>query len=112
MNKIIKNKNIIFLWVGHFISHIGDSIYIMALPWLILDLTGSKTSTALVMTSVYLPTLIFGLFAGTLADRFPRKSVMMISDYTKMVTMQNLFHDGGFSSVGISQEVIDKFIKK
>ncbi len=33
---------------------------------------------------------------------------MMFSDYTRMVTMQNLFHDGGFSFTGISTEVIDK----
>lgn len=31
---------------------------------------------------------------------------MMFSDYTRMVTMQNLFHDGGFSNVGISAEVL------
>lgn len=36
-------------------------------------------------------------------------TVMMFSDYTKMVTMQNLFHDGGFSFTGISKEVMDKF---
>ncbi|MBJ04695.1 MAG: enoyl-ACP reductase [Flavobacteriales bacterium] len=33
--------------------------------------------------------------------------VSLFSDYTKMVTMQNLFHDGGFSSTGVSQEIID-----
>lgn len=36
-------------------------------------------------------------------------TVMMFSDYTKMVTMQNLFHDGGFSFTGISKEVMEKF---
>lgn len=35
--------------------------------------------------------------------------VMMFSDFTKKVTMQNLFHDGGFSSVGISAQVMDSF---
>ena len=33
--------------------------------------------------------------------------VAMFSDLTKMVTMQNLFHDGGFSSMGINPEIID-----
>lgn len=33
----------------------------------------------------------------------------LFSDYTKMVTMQNLFHDGGFSFTGVSQEMMDKF---
>lgn len=33
----------------------------------------------------------------------------LFSDYTKMVTMQNLFHDGGFSFTGVSKEMMDKF---
>ena len=33
--------------------------------------------------------------------------VMMFSDYSKKVTLQNLYHDGGFSNVGVSQEIID-----
>lgn len=35
--------------------------------------------------------------------------IAMFSDLTKYVTMQNLFHDGGFSNVGVSQAVMDKF---
>ena len=34
--------------------------------------------------------------------------ITLFSDYTKKVTMQNLFHDGGFSTTGVSQELIDK----
>lgn len=33
-------------------------------------------------------------------------TVAMLSDLTRMVTMQNLFHDGGFSTMGISDELI------
>ena len=33
--------------------------------------------------------------------------VTLFSDYTKMITMQNIYHDGGFSSMGISDEVIN-----
>ena len=33
-------------------------------------------------------------------------TVMLLSDYTRMVTMQTLFHDGGFSTMGISDELI------
>jgi enoyl-[acyl-carrier protein] reductase I len=35
--------------------------------------------------------------------------ITMFSDLTRMVTMQNLFHDGGFSNTGVTQEVIEKF---
>lgn len=37
--------------------------------------------------------------------------VSMFSDLTRMVTMQNLFHDGGFSNTGVSQGVIEDFEK-
>lgn len=37
--------------------------------------------------------------------------VTMFSDMTRMVTMQNLFHDGGFSFTGVSLPVMEKFMK-
>ena len=37
--------------------------------------------------------------------------VVMFSDMTKMVTMQNLFHDGGFSFTGVTQGVIEMMEK-
>jgi enoyl-[acyl-carrier protein] reductase I len=36
---------------------------------------------------------------------------MMFSDMTRMVTMQNLFHDGGFSFTGVTEAVINKMEK-
>ena len=41
------------------------------------------------------------------AEDCAKYTVMMFSDYTKKVSLQNLFHDGGFSNVGVSQEIID-----
>jgi enoyl-[acyl-carrier protein] reductase I len=37
-------------------------------------------------------------------------TLTLFSDLTKKVTMQNLFHDGGFSNTGVSQEVMEHFI--
>jgi enoyl-[acyl-carrier protein] reductase I len=37
--------------------------------------------------------------------------VSLFSDYTRMVTMQNLMHDGGFSSTGITEDLIQKLTK-
>ncbi|SFR45086.1 Enoyl-[acyl-carrier-protein] reductase [NADH] [Robiginitalea myxolifaciens] len=36
-------------------------------------------------------------------------TVSLFSDLTRKVTMQNLFHDGGFSATGVSQEIIETF---
>ena len=37
--------------------------------------------------------------------------VMLFSDYTRLVTMQNLFHDGGFSSTGVSNLIVEDMMK-
>ncbi|HWA33697.1 MAG TPA: SDR family oxidoreductase [Cyclobacteriaceae bacterium] len=37
--------------------------------------------------------------------------VLMFSDYSRMVTMQNLMHDGGFSTTGITEELVEKLKK-
>jgi len=37
-------------------------------------------------------------------------TITLFSDLTKKVTLQNLFHDGGFSNMGVSQSVIDYFV--
>ena len=36
--------------------------------------------------------------------------VMLFSDYTRMVTMQNLFHDGGFSNTGVSHLIVEEIM--
>ena len=83
--RIFQNRNLVLLWTGHIISHGGDSIYQIALPWLVLELTGSKTTTSLVALSAYLPAVLFSLLAGVLVDRFDRRRVMMFSDALRML---------------------------
>ncbi len=39
-------------------------------------------------------------------------TVTLFSDLTKRVTLQNLYNDGGFSNVGVSQEVMERFVEK
>ena len=39
-------------------------------------------------------------------------TISLFSDYTRKVTLQNLFNDGGFSNVGVSQEIINKLKNK
>ncbi len=46
------------------------------------------------------------------ADACADYCVSLFSDLTKMVTMQNLFHDGGYSTTGISNEVMEMFQSK
>ncbi len=43
------------------------------------------------------------------AEDCAKYCVSLFSDFTRMITMQNLFHDGGFSNTGISMNIMEKF---
>ena len=45
------------------------------------------------------------------ADDCADYCISLFSDYTKKVTMQNLFHDGGFSFTGMSETAMDSYLK-
>ncbi len=45
------------------------------------------------------------------ADDCAKYCVTLFSDLSRSVTMQNLFHDGGFSNTGVSEEVLENFLK-
>ena len=45
------------------------------------------------------------------ADECADYCVMMFSDLTRKVTMQNLYHDGGFSSMGMSLRAMNQYSK-
>ncbi|SHI97605.1 Enoyl-[acyl-carrier-protein] reductase [NADH] [Mesonia phycicola] len=46
------------------------------------------------------------------ADECADYTLTLFSDLTKKVTLQNLFHDGGFSNMGVSQKVMSRFIEE
>tara|TARA_B100000700_G_C14970282_1_gene821019 strand:- start:343 stop:1170 length:828 start_codon:yes stop_codon:yes gene_type:complete len=45
------------------------------------------------------------------AEDCARYCISLFSDYTRKVTMQNLFHDGGFSNMGMSEKVMENYMK-
>ena len=45
------------------------------------------------------------------ADDCANYCVSLFSDLTRAVTMQNLFHDGGFSNTGVSEKVMENYLK-
>ncbi len=52
----------------------------IAIPWLILELTGSATSTGLIVGIAYLPVILMAPLAGVLIDRWGRRQVSILSD--------------------------------
>jgi len=102
--RIFWNRNLVLLWIGHVISHAGDAIYQIALPWLVLELTGSKTTTSLVALCAYLPAVFFSLLAGVWVDRFDRRRMMMFSDLARMAAILLLV--GYLMAGGVSPLII------
>ena len=62
------------------VSSIGDAVSFTALPLLVFALTGSGAAMGVVGALQTLPDLLFGMFAGALADRSDRKRMMFLAD--------------------------------
>jgi MFS family permease len=66
-------------WLASIASNLGTFFQATAGSWLMLELTGSATWVGLMVASALLPTLLFSLIAGALADLFDRTKVMIAS---------------------------------
>ena len=75
------------LWSAELLSIMGDQLARVALSVLVYDRTKSAGLTALTYALTYLPDLIGGPLLSGLADRYPRRTVMVISDLLRAVLM-------------------------
>jgi predicted MFS family arabinose efflux permease len=68
------------LWLAGVISHLGNWFNYIAIFVLLTKLTGSGHAVSWFLISKFLPTTFLGPAAGVLADRLPRKLIMIVSD--------------------------------
>lgn len=73
------------LWIGESISLLGDQFYLIALPWLVLQLTGSALALGTVLALASIPRALFMIVGGALVDRFSPRSVMFASNLARFV---------------------------
>ena len=73
------------LWSAGLVSTAGDSLHQVAILWLVYEFTGSETATGLFGMAQYLPSVVVGLFAGTLVDRFESQAVMIAADAARVL---------------------------
>lgn len=62
------------------ISNVGNMLTMIALPWFVLETTGSAAMTGLVGFFVALPNFVAGMFGGTLVDRLGYKRISIVAD--------------------------------
>jgi len=72
-------------WIGLFISNIGTWMQITAMSWLLYDLTNSPFQLGLNGVFRAIPTICFGLFGGTVADRYDRKRLLLATQIILML---------------------------
>src|SRR5215217_9529673 len=81
----LRVRNFRLLWIGDAISLLGDQFYMIALPWLVLQLTGSALALGTVMALAGIPRAVFVLVGGAFVDRFSPRSVMIASNFARLV---------------------------
>ena len=81
------NRNFRQLWLGQVVSQLGDWFDTLALFTLVLKLTGSGRAIGLVLVARFLPSVVMGPLSGVVADRFSRRTIMLVSDAARAVVV-------------------------
>ena len=68
------------LWLGRLISLFGDAFALIALPWFVLQITGSGSATAGILLTLQLPAMITSLGIGSLIDRHQPRLIIAIDN--------------------------------
>lgn len=81
----LRNANFRLWWVGATISLLGDQFYLVALPWVILGLTGSAVAMGTVLMIAAIPRAALMLMGGVVSDRVSPRKVMMTTASARTV---------------------------
>jgi len=77
--RVLKNRDYALLWSGQLGHSASLWVETVARNWLIWELTGSGTMLAVVNLLRAVPMLIFGVFAGVVADRVDKRKLLIIA---------------------------------
>ncbi len=75
----LDSRNYRLYFAGDLISHIGSWMQTMAEAWLVATLTHSGIAVGATFAFRFLPVLLFGLWGGTVADRYDRRKVLLVT---------------------------------
>lgn len=86
-----KNRNFLLLWSGQFVSWVGTEISGIALPLIVLSLTGSPAQAGIIAGIRGLLYVAWAIPAGTLIDRWDRRVVMVIANLGSGLAIGSIF---------------------
>src|SRR5512143_1561264 len=74
-----RHRNFTLFWVGALLSNSGTWMQNIAVPYVVLQMTHSATWVGVAGFCQMLPIFLFGPVGGWLADRFPRRTVLLVT---------------------------------
>lgn len=87
----LRHRNFRLFWFGQFISVSGTWMQSIGQSWLVLVLTKDAFLLGLVAALQFLPVLIFSLYGGVIADRLPKRRVLILTQSAAAVQAFVLF---------------------
>jgi len=81
----LRNRNFRLLWMGNTVSWLGDGFYLVALPWLILQRTGSGAVLGTIMMMAAVPRASLMLAGGVVTDRLSPRKIMIATASSRTV---------------------------
>jgi MFS family permease len=84
------NRDFRYLWIGNTLSGCGDQFFLVALPWLILQLTGSGAILGSVMMVEAIPRAALMLVGGAITDRVSPRKIMIATAVARTVLVAAL----------------------
>ncbi|HST87407.1 MAG TPA: MFS transporter [Ktedonobacterales bacterium] len=85
-----RNRDFVLLWAGQAVSTAGTQVSDLAMPLLVLALTGSPAQAGIVAAFGALPRFLLALPAGVLVDRWDRKRVMIVCDLARALALASI----------------------
>jgi MFS family permease len=84
---LMRDPNFRWLMLGSIVSALGDQFTMIALPWLVLKMTGDPLALGLVVALMGVPRAVFILFGGALVDRHSPMRVLMLTKHANTVLL-------------------------
>lgn len=84
---LMRDRNFAWLMSGSVMSALGDQFSMLALPWLVLKLTGDPLALGMVVALMGIPRAVLILFGGALVDRYSPKRVLMLTKYVNALLL-------------------------
>ncbi len=81
----LRHRNFSLFWWGQLISLIGTWMQSIGQAWLVLQLTHSALLLGVTGALQFLPVLLFAMFGGVLADKLPKRRVLLFTQSFAMV---------------------------